>query len=264
MSQRRLWREISGRSAPTARCRCFRYSVTSALAQPAFSKTCVTKEAHFGAFMSGRGIRGAVNCMGSMYSVEHPAPALSLTPTPITGFLDSYRFRSSNVHFFLLTSCSASSFRYMDLYKNTFGGLLLLNGLVLYRSWHSKSACVPNSPTTSEKAEHRGRENSDGALVQRLKWAFLPVYLLVNGADWLQGPYIYPIYKGMLMFAAIENCIIDPLQMKRASQNHSWHCFSWSASSRAAFQHHLQVPSLIGSAVKQHVSPTAASIRSHA
>ena len=31
-----------------------------------------------------------------------------------------------------------------------------------------------------------------------MKWRFFPIYLLVNAADWLQGPYIYPIYKGAI------------------------------------------------------------------
>ena len=93
----------------------------------------------------------------------------------------------------------------MDLYKNTFGGLLLLNSFVLYRSYKKpKTPSVPSSPTTSEKVEHRGREEGDNAHVQRLKWKFLPVYLLVNGADWLQGPYIYPIYKGEFVSCYIE------------------------------------------------------------
>ena len=35
-----------------------------------------------------------------------------------------------------------------------------------------------------------------------MKWRFFPIYLLVNAADWLQGPYIYPIYKGV--FGSIE------------------------------------------------------------
>jgi MFS family permease len=96
----------------------------------------------------------------------------------------------------------------MDLYKNTFGGLLLLNSIVLYRSWRAKSTSAPNSPTTSEKVEHRGREDGDGTHVQRLKWKFLPVYLLVNGADWLQGPYIYPIYKGMC-FQGYAHCVLS-------------------------------------------------------
>lgn len=84
----------------------------------------------------------------------------------------------------------------MDLYRSTFAGLLLLNSVVLYRSYRAKTASLPEPPPLSEKVEHRGREDNDGERVQRLKWLFLPVYLLVNGADWLQGPYIYPIYKG--------------------------------------------------------------------
>ena len=90
----------------------------------------------------------------------------------------------------------------MDLYRSTFLCLLALNGVVLYRSWRSKTATPPPSPTRAENekadvVEHRGRANDeDAARVSRLKWKFIPVFLLVNGADWLQGPYIYPIYKG--------------------------------------------------------------------
>jgi MFS family permease len=65
---------------------------------------------------------------------------------------------------------------------------------------------MPNSPTTSEKVEHRGREDGDSDHVRRLKWRFLPVYLLVNGADWLQGPYIYPIYKGSILGVPNNQC----------------------------------------------------------
>jgi MFS transporter, MFS domain-containing protein family, molybdate-anion transporter len=90
----------------------------------------------------------------------------------------------------------------MDLYRSTFLCLLALNGVVLYRSWRSKTVTPPPSPTRAENekadvVEHRGRANDeDAARVSRLKWKFIPVFLLVNGADWLQGPYIYPIYKG--------------------------------------------------------------------
>lgn len=78
----------------------------------------------------------------------------------------------------------------------TFAGSLLLNSLVLlqtYRSRRTEDADV----TSSEKVEHRGREEADREGLRKLKWRFLPIYLLVNAADWLQGPYIYPIYKGM-------------------------------------------------------------------
>ncbi|KAF1950292.1 DUF791-domain-containing protein [Byssothecium circinans] len=83
----------------------------------------------------------------------------------------------------------------LDLYKSTFAGLVLLNAVVLLRSWHDKSITLPGTPTKAEQVEHRGRDNDDVERVSRLKWKFVPVFLLVNGADWLQGPYIYPIYK---------------------------------------------------------------------
>lgn len=84
----------------------------------------------------------------------------------------------------------------MDLYRSTFAGLVLLNSAVLVRSYRAKTGSFTEVPTTSEKVEHRGREDDDEERVRKLKWKFLPVFLLVNGADWLQGPYIYPIYKG--------------------------------------------------------------------
>ncbi|KAF2641216.1 DUF791-domain-containing protein [Massarina eburnea CBS 473.64] len=85
----------------------------------------------------------------------------------------------------------------LDLYKSTFAGLVIFNAVVLFRSWRSKSSTPPSSPIKdkADSVEHRGRENDDEERVSRLKWKFVPVYLLVNGADWLQGPYIYPIYK---------------------------------------------------------------------
>lgn len=84
----------------------------------------------------------------------------------------------------------------MDLYRSTFAGLVLLNSLVFIRSYRSKTGTFTETPPSSEKVEHRGREQDDGERIRQLKWKFLPVFLLVNGADWLQGPYIYPIYKG--------------------------------------------------------------------
>ncbi|KAF1965062.1 DUF791-domain-containing protein [Bimuria novae-zelandiae CBS 107.79] len=83
----------------------------------------------------------------------------------------------------------------MDLYRSTFAGLLLLNSLVFIRSYRTKTGAFTETPPSSEKVEHRGREEDDVQRVRRLKWKFFPVFLLVNGADWLQGPYIYPIYK---------------------------------------------------------------------
>lgn len=83
----------------------------------------------------------------------------------------------------------------MDIYRATFAGSLLLNSFVLFRSYSTRKIEFQEN-TNPEKIEHRGRIESDRESVRKLKWRFFPIYLLVNGADWLQGPYIYPIYKG--------------------------------------------------------------------
>ncbi|KAF2008956.1 major facilitator superfamily domain-containing protein 5 [Aaosphaeria arxii CBS 175.79] len=81
----------------------------------------------------------------------------------------------------------------MDLYQATFGASLFLNSIFLYRNYR-KTTSIPQEEQDDIKVEHRGRVD-DGQLLKAFKWRFFPIYLLVNGADWLQGPYIYPIYK---------------------------------------------------------------------
>lgn len=81
----------------------------------------------------------------------------------------------------------------MDLYRGTFAAAIALNAIFFYRSYRAKIARVGEE--NAEKVEHRGRDDDDERL-SVFKRRFFVVYLLVNGADWLQGPYIYPIYKG--------------------------------------------------------------------
>jgi len=85
----------------------------------------------------------------------------------------------------------------MDLYRATFVGSLVLNTFALYQS-HRSQKVKSSAATHPDKTDGRGREQSDLDGLRRLKWRFFPIYLLVNAADWLQGPYIYPIYKGTL------------------------------------------------------------------
>ncbi|CAN9132724.1 unnamed protein product [Alternaria alternata] len=82
----------------------------------------------------------------------------------------------------------------MDLYRATFAGSLLLNALAFYQSHRSRKAAVVETATTDKKDEHEHLE-PDLEGLSKLKKRFFPIYLLVNAADWLQGPYIYPIYK---------------------------------------------------------------------
>ena len=85
----------------------------------------------------------------------------------------------------------------MDLYRATFAGSLLLNSIVLIQTYRPRQT-ESTEIASSEKIDHRGREESDREGLRKLKWRFFPIYLLVNAADWLQGPYIYPIYKGTI------------------------------------------------------------------
>ena len=85
----------------------------------------------------------------------------------------------------------------MDLYRGTFAGSLLLNSFVLLQTYRSRQKLSAGTATL-EKIEHRDRIESNRESLNKLKWRFFPIYLLVNAADWLQGPYIYPIYKGAL------------------------------------------------------------------
>ncbi|EDU49331.1 major facilitator superfamily domain containing protein 5 [Pyrenophora tritici-repentis Pt-1C-BFP] len=82
----------------------------------------------------------------------------------------------------------------MDLYRATFAGSLLLNAFAFYQSHRSRKAAVVEAVTTDKKEEHSHVE-PDLEGLSKLKKRFFPIYLLVNAADWLQGPYIYPIYK---------------------------------------------------------------------
>lgn len=83
----------------------------------------------------------------------------------------------------------------MDLYHATFACSIVLNSLVLYQSHRSHKTPEPVSPV---KDEQKGHGEADREALSKLKRRFFPIYLLVNAADWLQGPYIYPIYKGSL------------------------------------------------------------------
>lgn len=83
----------------------------------------------------------------------------------------------------------------MDLYRATFAGSLLLNSCLLYQSHRSRKAGLLQN-TDPDKTDQKIRTEADREGLSKLKWRFFPIYLLVNAADWLQGPYIYPIYKG--------------------------------------------------------------------
>jgi len=84
----------------------------------------------------------------------------------------------------------------LDLYRATFLGSVVLNSFALYQS-HRSQKQEASATTQGDKKDDREHEQSDRDSLRQLKWRFFPIYLLVNAADWLQGPYIYPIYKGI-------------------------------------------------------------------
>ncbi|KAI9702840.1 MAG: hypothetical protein M1836_008054 [Candelina mexicana] len=78
----------------------------------------------------------------------------------------------------------------MGFYEYNFGFLVVLCALLTWRR-HQRDAELAaetdsegETPSQSQKAE-----------ASRFTKLFLIVYLLVMGADWLQGPYVYALYK---------------------------------------------------------------------
>lgn len=87
----------------------------------------------------------------------------------------------------------------MDLYRATFVGSIIFNVLAVYHAHRMRRSSNSDS-SQSDKDKQRGFGELERESLRRLKWRFFPIYLLVNAADWLQGPYIYPIYKGLYTF----------------------------------------------------------------
>jgi len=68
----------------------------------------------------------------------------------------------------------------MDFYKGNFAVFALLNAGLAFREYRQVE-------TRQEKDDESGLEAEGKAVVlNKFKWNFIPIYLLVNGADWLQ------------------------------------------------------------------------------
>jgi hypothetical protein len=125
----------------------------------------------------------------------------------------------------------------MDLYQATFAGSLVLNAFAFYQSHRSRKAVVSETSIPDKKDEQEHVEPDTEGL-SKLRKRFFPIYLLVNAADWLQGPYIYPIYKGTVFNIDIfhHNVLIQE-QMRRAFRKKQSPSCSSLASSQQAYQH---------------------------
>ena len=152
----------------------------------------------------------------------------------------------------------------MDLYRATFAGSLLLNALAFYQSHRSRKAAVVEIVTTDKKEEHSHVE-PDMEGLSKLKKRFFPIYLLVNAADWLQGPYIYPIYKGASTSIMTANHGMLTRKQTRKDFRKNWsHFYSLLASSPQVSPHPLQAGSQTAMAERRRVWDTAYSTRYHA
>lgn len=71
----------------------------------------------------------------------------------------------------------------MDFYLWNFAVLALLNVLLAFREYRLQETTSRPQLNDAKRqvAANDAREN-----LKSFKWRFLPVYLLVNGADWLQ------------------------------------------------------------------------------
>ena len=81
----------------------------------------------------------------------------------------------------------------MDFYKGNFAVFALVNAGLAYRDYRQVEPLVEVKDDDDSKSEAEGVK----AVLSKFKWNFIPIYLLVNGADWLQvrrPPQIRSIY----------------------------------------------------------------------
>jgi MFS transporter, MFS domain-containing protein family, molybdate-anion transporter len=69
----------------------------------------------------------------------------------------------------------------MEFYHANFASFALINVLLAY-SEYRQDVLVEHEEGAKEKVHI----NDSKELLKAFKWQFLPIYLLVNGADWLQ------------------------------------------------------------------------------
>jgi hypothetical protein len=68
----------------------------------------------------------------------------------------------------------------MDFYKGNFAAFALLNAVLAFVEYRQVEARQEKDDEAKLDAEEMR------VLLDKFKWNFIPIYLLVNGADWLQ------------------------------------------------------------------------------
>ncbi|KAL8800249.1 MAG: hypothetical protein Q9182_005305 [Xanthomendoza sp. 2 TL-2023] len=86
----------------------------------------------------------------------------------------------------------------MDFYQINLVAFVLLNGSMAYRQYRQDCRLELSEKLQQYHTEDNNIASHDPStvsLANRFKTIFFPVYVLVWGADWLQGPFIYTLYK---------------------------------------------------------------------
>ncbi|TVY17096.1 Molybdate-anion transporter [Lachnellula arida] len=83
----------------------------------------------------------------------------------------------------------------MEFYGyNVVGFVIVIAGIVYLQYRRDRKAAAAKSQGQDCEAA-RATITAGDAVIWQFKKKFLPVYLLAFGSDWLQGPYIYTMYK---------------------------------------------------------------------
>jgi MFS transporter, MFS domain-containing protein family, molybdate-anion transporter len=73
----------------------------------------------------------------------------------------------------------------MDFYKANFAAFALLNAVLAYREYRQVE-----SRQDPDDDESKLLGEGTRAALKKFKWNFIPIYLLANGADWLQVRFL--------------------------------------------------------------------------
>jgi hypothetical protein len=76
----------------------------------------------------------------------------------------------------------------MDFYKGNFAAFALLNAVLAFVEYRQVEA--------RQEKDDEAKLDAEGmrVLLDKFKWNFIPIYLLVNGADWLQVSIVRVIW----------------------------------------------------------------------
>jgi hypothetical protein len=100
-----------------------------------------------------------------------------LSVVPLNKLSELLRLSRSSASDFVSSPFNISA---MDFYKGNFAAFALLNAILAFREYRQVEA--PQEKDDESRLEAEGTR----VVLDKFKWNFIPIYLLVNGADWLQ------------------------------------------------------------------------------